>query len=109
MAHRGISLALLVLAFTSAVTYNGLVTAGDKKSSAPITKPGEYKLYDGKVEVKVTEDTGKLDYEVKFVVADGSHATGSKGTSTIKKGNAVWAWAIYAESNSKVWISGATG
>jgi hypothetical protein len=88
--------------------FNGrMVEAGDKKAPAPITKPGEYKLYDGKVLIKVTEkkDLGLIEYWIK-IISDEKEGTfgifGGNEDAVMKKQNAVWV--IYPESSRKVWV-----
>jgi hypothetical protein len=79
-----------------------VVQAGDKKAPAPITKPGEYKLYDGKVLIKVTEKDDLIEYWIKIVV-DEKEVFGIFGENedfVMKKQNAVWV--IYPESSRKV-------
>jgi hypothetical protein len=79
-----------------------VVQAGDKKAPTPITKPGEYKLYGGKIEIKVFEKDGLLDYWIKITQDEKEDIFGifpGDGNAT-KKQNAVWV--IYPESSSKV-------
>jgi hypothetical protein len=74
---------------------------GDKKSPAPITKPGDYTLHDGNVLVKVIEEKGLLSYDVRITVAKDSFSS-LVLDKKLKKQNAVWV--IYAESSKSVWV-----
>lgn len=98
---RSSVLLLIALGFLLALReFDGdCARAGGKKSPAPITKPGEYKLYDGKVVVKVLEENGLLDFEIK-ITFNADYNTTIRADKKLKKEDAVWV--IHAESSTKV-------
>jgi hypothetical protein len=72
--------------------------AADEKKSAPITKFGEYSLFDGKLGLKVSENDGKLTLALKPTSKPKEEYSASlnreKGTF----------WLVYPESAKKVWL-----
>src|SRR5687767_11697180 len=90
----------LVIATTIILILGMSSIADDKKPAEFITKAGKYKLFDGKLEVAVTERAAGTQYMFTRPVKDGSVGHGSD-KDAIKKGAS---WFIYPESANKVWV-----
>jgi hypothetical protein len=90
-----------------ATTLTGLIAQGGAaawaeapKPARAITRPGEYKLFDGKLAVKVTEAKGKLTYRITRVQKGGA-VTLSPPKDLPAKGAV---WVIFPASADDVWI-----
>ena len=79
---------------------DGPTQPNDSKPPGVINKLGDYKLFDGKLVIRVTEQDGILDYRITRAFKTGTHTFHAPRQLT--KENAVWI--ILPESADRVWI-----
>ena len=91
---------LLALLFLVAVSFvaSGFASGADQKKGAIITEFGEYKPFNGKLTLKVSEGDGQLTLSI--TPSSGSHRTFALNLPT-KKGAF---WLVYPEAVNKVWF-----
>lgn len=73
--------------------------AADKDAPEFITKPGEYKLYDGKVVIRVKAEDKVLRFGITYASPNGSLEVSSM-RATDKAGG----WFIFPASANEVWL-----
>jgi hypothetical protein len=66
-----------------------------------ITRPGEYKLYDGKLVVKVWEEKGRIHWSAIFPAGTGTDKTTLGSGDHIRKGSP---WFLYPVSAEVIWV-----
>src|SRR5262245_24686669 len=73
---------------------------GEDKASGAITAVGEKKLFDGKLNVAVTESDGKLDFRITRNLKQGN--TTLSPPHLLKKEGGIWV--IFPESADRIWF-----
>ncbi len=91
---------MLVATVLTLASVFGAVSLGDDKDKTEfLTKPGEYKLYEGKLIILIKEDDGELRFDITFIGSKSSVGVGSVAKAEKAKG-----WFIHPASPSQVWF-----